>query len=89
MLQDSLGVVVTEEDDLNTVDLGNMILIQNQIVEVIACNNRWLDQSLGQDPILGLLSNWMAWRDHETTVQLAHSRSALPCFGFDYTDDSL
>jgi len=87
MLQDSLGVGVTERDDIDAIDLDDVAAVHDQIVEVLTVDLLWLNQSLGQAPLLGLVPDRVARRDKEAIGQFAHARLPTLSLSFDHADN--
>jgi len=86
VLQDSLGVVVAKENELDAVDDGGVALVDHEIVEGFTVNNLSLNNISWIHPA-SLQSHWMTRRDEETTIEFAHVRPTLEGCSSHHTPD--
>lgn len=86
VLQDSFSKVVAKEDQLNSIDCGNMAVIDNEVVYGLASHLLPLSNISWVYP-LTLKPNGVSWGNLETTLEEAHFSHAIHCRSFDNTLD--
>ena len=87
MPKDALGIVVAKEDDIDTVDPGDVSAINYKIVQEIAVNRQRVDEAFWMSPAQQLKLDWMTWCHIESAIELTHSRCSIPRFGADHAYD--
>jgi len=80
------GVTMAKKDEFNSVNDGNVVLINYEIVVRITINGLSLCYSFWIDPLIANFHR-VTWSDQKTTLKLAHFCLSLVGRRFDHTFD--